>query len=254
MIAAKGQAIRGVGQHYFCERLPNLRIATDDGQPAHLRRLSGIVSPELAGELRCLRRAVGRARGERRGICDLPAVPGRDTCVQAGTPLWPVGRRLVRAILLLNYARIEPPGRWFAERLLEVIRADEKRLWGDMVVPMPLHRQRKKERGFNQVELFARPLARRLGIAHRPVLLMRTRPRPEKHLLDYEERWESVHGAFALKEGRQVDNCRILLLDDGMTTGATLDACSRALANAGASSVIALTVARAVRPASPAGR
>jgi ComF family protein len=154
----------------------------------------------------------------------------------------------------LNYARIEPPGRWFAERLLEVIRADEKRLWGDMVVPVPLHRQRKKERGFNQVELFARPLARRLGIPHRPVLLMRTRPRPEKHLLDYEERWESVHGAFALKEGRQVDNCRILLLDDVMTTGATLDACSRELADAGASSVIAITVARAVRPASPAGR
>jgi predicted amidophosphoribosyltransferase len=85
----------------------------------------------------------------------------------------------------LKYERIEPLGRWFAERLLEVIRADEKRLWGDMLVPVPLHRQRKKERGFNQlVELFARPLARRLGIPYRPVLLMRTRPRPEKHLLD----------------------------------------------------------------------
>jgi len=47
---------------------------------------------------------------------------------------------------------------------------------------------------------------------------------------DCEERWESVHGAFALKDGRQVDNCRILLLDDVMMTGATLDACSRALA------------------------
>jgi predicted amidophosphoribosyltransferase len=52
------------------------------------------------------------------------------------------------------------------------------------VVPVPVHRQRKKERGFNQVEPFARPLARRLGIPYRPVLLMRTRPRPEKHLLD----------------------------------------------------------------------
>jgi competence protein ComFC len=112
----------------------------------------------------------------------------------------------------------------------------------------------EKERGFNQVELFARPLARRLGIPYRPVLLMRTRPRPEKHLLDYKERWESVRGAFAFKEGGRVDNSRVLLLDDVMTTGATLDACSRALADAGASSVIALTVARAVQPASPAGR
>jgi predicted amidophosphoribosyltransferase len=70
----------------------------------------------------------------------------------------------------------------------------------------------------------------------------------------YEERWESIRGAFALPEGGRVDNSRILLLDDVMTTGATLDAYSRVLANAGASSVIALTVARAVRPASPAGR
>jgi predicted amidophosphoribosyltransferase len=89
-------------------------------------------------------------------------------------------------------------------------------------------------------------------IPYRPVLLMRRRPGPEKHLLDYE--WESIRGAFALPEGGRVDNSRILLLDDVMTTGATLDAYSRVLANAGASSVIALTVARAVRPASPAGR
>jgi ComF family protein len=160
----------------------------------------------------------------------------------------------VRAILLLQYERIEPLGRWFADRLVEVIRADEKRLWGDMVVPVPLHRQRQKERGFNRVELFAQPLAGRLGISYRPVLLMRTRPRPEKHLLDDEERWESVRGAFALKQGGRVDNSRVLLLDDVMMTGATLDARSRALADAGASSVIALTVARAVRPATPAGR
>ncbi len=159
----------------------------------------------------------------------------------------------MRAIVLLKYERIEPLGHWFADRLLEVIRTDEARLMGEIVVPVPLHRQRKKERGFNQVDLFGRPLARRLGIPYRPVLLMRTRPRPEKHLLDYEERWESVRGAFALKEGGRVDNFRVLLLDDVMTTGATLDACSRALCDAGASSVIALTVARAVRPASPAG-
>ena len=74
---------------------------------------------------------------------------------------------LVRAILLLKYERIEPLGRWFAGRLLEVIRAHEKRLCGGMVVPVPLHTQRRKERGFNQVELFARPLAKRLGIPYR---------------------------------------------------------------------------------------
>jgi predicted amidophosphoribosyltransferase len=89
---------------------------------------------------------------------------------------------------------------------------------------------------------------------YRPVLTNADTPSSSEILLDYEDRLESVRGAFALKEGGRVDNSRILLLDNVMTTGATLDACSRALADAGASSVIALTVARAVRPASPAGR
>lgn len=159
---------------------------------------------------------------------------------------------LVHAILLLKYERIEPLGAWFATRLAEVVRGEIDKLAADVVVPVPLHPQRKKERGFNQVDLFAEPLSRRLGLPYRPALLMRARPRPEKHLLRNEERWEAVRGAFAIQAGGRVDNLRILLLDDVMTTGATLDACSRALRDAGAESVLGLTVARAVRPASPA--
>jgi predicted amidophosphoribosyltransferase len=78
------------------------------------------------------------------------------------------------------------------------------------------------------------------------VLLTRTRPRPDKHLLSYEERWESVRGAFATRPGSQVDNLRVLLVDDVMTSGATLDSCAKTLREAGARSVIGLTVARAV--------
>ena len=241
MIAAKGQAIRGVGQHYFCERLPNLRIATDDGQPAHLRPLSGIVSPEPRWRAAMLAACRGACPGRAtRNLRFARSARNRYMRSSGHAAMASRKARWYARSLLLDHARIEPLGRWFAERLLGVIRADEKRLWGDMVVPVPLHRQRKKERGFSQVEPFARPLARRLGISYRSGLLVRTRPRLEKHLLDYEQGWESVHGAFALKEGRQVDNCRILLLDDVMTTGATLDACSRALADAGASSVIPL--------------
>jgi ComF family protein len=120
----------------------------------------------------------------------------------------------------------------------------------DAIVPVPLHRQRSRERGFNQVDLFARPLAKYLGLPYQPVLLIRSRPRPEKHLLRSEERWEAVRGAFAIRKGGRVDNLRILLLDDVMTTGATLDACSRALREAGAKSVLGLTIARASRPQS----
>ena len=129
-------------------------------------------------------------------------------------------------------------------------RVNKHCLEADEVVPGPLHRNRQKERGYNQVELFARPLSRRLKLPFQPILLMRMRPRPEKHLLHYEERWEAVRGAFAMKPEGKVDNSRILLLDDVMTTGATLDACAKALSEARASSVLGLTVARAIRPAS----
>jgi ComF family protein len=157
---------------------------------------------------------------------------------------------LARAIVLLKHEQIEPLGTWFASRLVEVVRKEAARLAADIIVPVPLHRQRTRERGYNQVDVFGRPLARRLRLPYRPVLLTRSLPRPERHLLRSDERWEAVRDAFAVREGGRVDNLRILLLDDVMTTGATLDACSRALREAGAESVLGLTVARAGRPVS----
>ena len=154
---------------------------------------------------------------------------------------------LVRAIVLLKFERIEPLGTWFAKRLAELISREGNPLKADIVVPVPLHRQRESERGYNQADLIARPLAKRLGLPYRAVLLMRTRPRPDKQVLTLSERWESVRGAFATRPGSRVDKLRVLLVDDVMTTGATLDACARTLREAGAASVIGLTVARAVR-------
>lgn len=83
---------------------------------------------------------------------------------------------LVRAILLLKYERVEPLGAWFAQRLTELVTAEPGLLNADVIVPVPLHRFRQKERGFNQVDLFGRPLARLLKLPYRPVLLVRERP------------------------------------------------------------------------------
>jgi len=157
---------------------------------------------------------------------------------------------LAKAIVLLKYEQIELLGTWFAKRLQEVLQKLPEKFAPNLIVPVPLHRRRQKERGFNQVDLFGKPLARSLDLPYRPVLLKRERPRPEKHLLHFDERWEAVRGAFVIREGGRVDNFRILLLDDVMTSGATLDACSRALRDAGAKSVVGLTIARAIRQAS----
>jgi ComF family protein len=152
---------------------------------------------------------------------------------------------LVRAILLLKFEQMTPLGMWFAQRLAELVHREAQLLAADVVVPVPLHRDRERERGYNQADLIARPLARRLRMPYKTVLLMRTKPRPDKQILSLEERWESVRGAFATRPGSRVDNLRVLLVDDVLTTGATLDACARALRKAGAKSVIGLTVARA---------
>ena len=73
---------------------------------------------------------------------------------------------------------------------------------------------------------------------------MRTKPRPPQLVLSRSEHWKSVRGAYAMRQGIKVDNLRVLLVDDVLTTGATLDACARTLKKAGAVAVFGLTVGR----------
>jgi len=153
---------------------------------------------------------------------------------------------LVSAITLLKYEEVTRLGDWFAARLAEVVERAGKDFRADVVVPVPLHPDRQRERGYNQAEMIARPLARRLRLKLGPYLLVRTQPRPPVLFLSRAQRWESVRGAYATRQGVQVDKLRVLLVDDVLTTGATLDACARVLLKAGAAAVLGLTVARVV--------
>jgi competence protein ComFC len=153
---------------------------------------------------------------------------------------------MARAILLLTYAEVTPIGPWAAGHLAQMVAREPAPFLADVVVPVPLHPSRLRDRGYNQAELIARPLAQRLGIPFRSYLLVRTRPRPDKLRLTRRERWETVRGAYATQQGARVDKLRVILVDDVFTTGATLDACSRALRAGGAVQVVGLTVARAI--------
>lgn len=153
---------------------------------------------------------------------------------------------MVRAVTLLKYNALTPLADWFAGRLAELVASQAKLFAADVVVPVPLHPSRLRERGYNQAELLARPLARRLRLPLRSYLLVRTRPRPDRLKLTRRERWQTVRGAYAIRQGTRVDNLRVLLVDDVFTTGATLDACARALRRGGATTVLGLTIARAV--------
>ena len=153
---------------------------------------------------------------------------------------------VVRAIVMLKSEAMEPLADWFAEGMARRVGGEAAYAGLDAVVPVPLHKVRHRERGFNQAELLSRRLAKSLKLPHQGVLLVRKRPRPNKHLLTERERWETVRGAFTTKVGSRIDKKRVLLVDDVMTTGATLDACAKALREAGATEVCGLTAARAV--------
>jgi ComF family protein len=114
----------------------------------------------------------------------------------------------------------------------------------DIIVPVPLHAARQRERGFNQAGLLAALLSAQTSIPSKPVL-ERIRYTTTQTALDRSERIENLHNAFRLRKNADVRGLRVLLIDDVLTTGSTLSECARVLKRAGALSVHAATAARA---------
>jgi ComF family protein len=139
---------------------------------------------------------------------------------------------------------------WFEPFLAELlIRAASPALAAQrpsMIVPVPLHPAKRREREFNQAER----LAARLGAAtHIPVnkrLLQRVVPTRTQTQLSRPERLDNVRNAFAMRQGQRLNGERIVLVDDVFTTGATTSACARVLVAAGAGEVCVWTVARGI--------
>lgn len=146
----------------------------------------------------------------------------------------------LRAILhAFKYEGCRSLSRGLAARLRED--ASDILSGADVVVPVPLHRSRRRMRGFNQ----ARELAARLGV---PMVeaLRRIRATPSQTDLPAAARHGNVRNAFALSRRHEVQGLRIVLVDDVCTTGATIEACARVLRAAGAADVSAVTAARVV--------
>lgn len=150
---------------------------------------------------------------------------------------------LRNAVLHLKYHHDLTLGDLFAQELVHVLKGLAWEI--EMVVPVPLAKERHVERGFNQVDSFARPLAWRMDLPLDSDAIWRTRHTVSQVGLSFSERQANVHAAFRARP-ESVAGKRVLLVDDVMTTGATLDACARALKEAAASEVFALTLARAI--------
>lgn len=155
-------------------------------------------------------------------------------------------RGLVRQIILqLKYHKQIHLRRLVGRWLFAALEDERLRDRGfDIIVPVPLHAARERERGFNQSALLAELLSAQISIKTRP-LLERIRYTTTQTAFDRTERMQNLHGAFRLRKNADVRGLRVLLIDDVLTTGSTLSECARVLKQAGAQSVHAATAARA---------
>lgn len=117
----------------------------------------------------------------------------------------------------------------------------------DMIVPVPLHPEKQRRRGFNQSELLAREVGRRLAITVAPEVLIRVRATSAQSRLGGPAREANVHGAFAVVVPWRVLGKSVLIIDDIYTTGATVAACAEAMTAAGARRVDVLVAALGLR-------
>jgi ComF family protein len=184
-----------------------------------------------------------RAGGETRPRCGFcRAWP--DSVAWAASAVWMVegpARELVHALKYGGWRVAAGP------MAAAVVRSCGARLRGvELLVPVPLGARRQRERGYNQAAVLARALGERVGARVDERALVRVRETRTQTTLGPAERWRNVEGAFA--PARALAGVKVAVVDDVLTTGATLAACAAALAAGGAGAAGAVTFARAAVP------
>lgn len=185
---------------------------------------------------RCPYCALPSTYGERCGAC-LKTAPHFDCTVARFRYDFPANR-LIHALKYGHQLALAP---WFAQQLAPLI--DPAKF--DRIVPLPLHPERLRERGFNQSAEIAKVLGICLDLPVDRSSVLRTRPTPRQADLPLKERHRNVRGAF--ESTTDFSQQRVLLIDDVMTSGATVNECARVLKLHGAQSVGVAIVARALK-------
>jgi ComF family protein len=144
----------------------------------------------------------------------------------------------------LKYGRKVAIARTMARYMAPLVARGDNRV----LVPVPLHRSRLWQRGFNQSALVAREISRRLDIAADPFLIRRIKRTPPLKGMSPLQRRKAVAGAFKVPDRGAVEGRTVILVDDVLTTGSTAEACARTLKRAGAARVELISWARVVRP------
>ena len=132
-------------------------------------------------------------------------------------------------------------GQWYAQSLQQ----HPELCAADLIIPVPLHPKKQKQRGFNQSEEFARGISETWNIPMNCTNLIRTEHSSTQTKKRKFERWENVQDIFDLKQPELLENKTVILIDDVITTGATIDACYQALSKAPGIKINVLSLAYA---------
>ena len=149
------------------------------------------------------------------------------------------------AVQVLKYGRYAAGVGAFGMLFREVF-ADSAFLSSDLIVPVPLHVRRLRERGFNQSTILARQFFPELRSSIKPRALVRHRHTASQTSLSRRQRLANIKGAFRVPRPEIIKDKSVTLVDDIFTTGATINECARVLRQAGAKKIIGLTFARVV--------
>lgn len=214
-------------------------------------------TPSLTGDPLC-DKCLGSLElisGSRCDICGEAFAPGTDahTCGDCATErpnfeearAWLKFQAPVNSIIhLFKYKRGFYFLDWMVSGMVETFRREYAGREFDLVAPIPLHWRRLLTRGYNQALILAKPIGRKLKMKVAPGALSRTGNTPPQVGLSRNQRKENLKKAFAIKDPKRVAGKKILLVDDVITTGATVDEAARVLKKAGAREVRVLAFGR----------
>jgi ComF family protein len=155
------------------------------------------------------------------------------------------GQTVQRLMHQLKYKNNRKLGEWMGALLGESLLQSGRFQSIDLIVPLPMEKSKEKKRGYNQAEVIAQGVATKLKVPVCSHVIIKSKKTESQTKKDRTNRWLNIHDSFVIQQPDGLKNKNILLVDDVITTGATLDACGHQLLNAGTSRLYIATLATA---------
>ena len=154
-------------------------------------------------------------------------------------------RNLIHHLKYRSWSRLQSPIKKLLQVYLQNLNFHPFKLENYSVVPIPLHKNRERRRGFNQAELIGKIVADQLNLPLEKNFLVRIKEtKPQVDIKDWGQRKNNLNGAFQIRRPESVKNKNIILTDDVYTSGATINEAAAALKSAGAKKIIAIVIAK----------